>query len=283
VGLVETSPADGALHIADLLARRDRVNAHLLGVVPPLAFPLALVLPVEYETVEDARRQQLLAQVRQRLSQTLGVAAYWSTEAHVGHLAAALAQASRARGSSLIVLGLPDADAPHRTALEDAVLQVIRAVDVPVLVVPPRCTRLPRRAIVAMDFSEASRRAARTAMTVLAAGATITLAHVEPEIDFAALGKPGWEAIYTRGVDELSREVVGELRAANRVGVETVVLRGEVAPTLLAFAREGAHDLIVAGTQGITPLDRHLVGSVSTALLRGAPGMVLIAPTPASS
>src|SRR5512146_1342415 len=128
-GLVETNPADGALHIADLLARRDRVNAHLLGVIPPVAFPLALVLPVEYETVEEARRQQLLTRVRQQLSQTLGVAAYWSTEAAVGHLATALARGSRERGSALVVIGLPDSNAPHRTAREDAALQAIRAVD----------------------------------------------------------------------------------------------------------------------------------------------------------
>jgi nucleotide-binding universal stress UspA family protein len=280
VGVDDTSPAGGALHIADLLARRDRVNAHLLGVIPPMAFPLALVLPVEYESVEETRRQQLLARIRQQLSQTIGVAAYWSTEAAVGHPATALARIGRARGSALVVIGLPGSDAPHRTALEDTALQIIRAVDVPVLAVPPHYGRLPRRALVAIDFSAASRRAARSALSILGPDPTITLAHVQADIDFAALGKPGWEAIYARGVDSLFREMVTELQSAGNLTVETVVIRGDTATALLAMARESTYDLIAAGTQGITPLDRHLVGSVSTSLLRGADGAILIAPAP---
>ncbi|MBX6331737.1 MAG: universal stress protein, partial [Gemmatimonadaceae bacterium] len=277
VAIDEAGPAEGALHLADLLARRDRVNAHLLGAAPPVAFPLALVLPAEYEAVEEARRQQLLTRVRQQLNRALGLAAYWSTEAAIGPLATVAARSCQARGTALVVVGIPEPGAPDRTAREDAALQVVRAVEVPVLIVPPRYDRLPQHALVAMDFSDASRRAARTALAVLGPDPMVTLAHVQPDVDFAALGKPGWEAIYARGLDALVREVADELRSAGDVTVDTVVRRGDVVTTLLALARERGCDLIAAGTQGGTPLERHLVGSVSTATLRGARSAVLIA------
>jgi nucleotide-binding universal stress UspA family protein len=159
-------------------------------------------------------------------------------------------------------------------------LQIVWTAPVPVLAVPPTMERLPRRALVAVDFSAASRRAATTALTVLGASATITLAHVHPAIDFAALGRPGWDAIYARGRDALLQELGAEFGQAKGITVETALLRGEPAPALLDFAAAGAYDLIVAGTQGVAALDQHALGSTSTALLRGAACAVLIAPTP---
>jgi hypothetical protein len=63
---------DGALHVAQLLARRDRVNAHVLTVVRPLALPASLFSAVEQDAWEEARRQQQLASVRRRLHHTGG-------------------------------------------------------------------------------------------------------------------------------------------------------------------------------------------------------------------
>ncbi|HEY7877349.1 MAG TPA: universal stress protein [Gemmatimonadaceae bacterium] len=276
VAVSEPDVAEGALHVADLLARRDRVNAHALGVAAPLALPATLVLPVDPQMLEDARRQNLLTQVRQTVSRTLGVAAYWSTEAAIGHRATTIAQASKERGSALIIVGVPETSAADHTARLDAVLQIIRAAEVGVLAVPPGTGFLPRRALVAMDFSDASRRAARAALSALGPDSTITLAHVEPSLDFASLGKPGLEAIYERGLHDLFDEVAAELRRAGDVAVDTAFLHGDTATALLTRATEGGYDLIAAGSQGVVPLDRYLVGSVSTALLRGAKSSVLI-------
>lgn len=282
VAVDDPDAAEGALHVADLVARRDRVNAHLLGVAPPLALPTALALPVDHETLDGARRQQLQARLRAVLSRTLGLAAYWSTEALVGHPATTIARVGRERASALTVLGLPASTAPQRTAREDAALQIIRAASGPVLVVPPDTAHLPQHALVAMDFSPASRQAARAALALLGAGGTLTIAHVQPPLDFASAGKPGLDAIYERGMRTLLDDVTTELRADGQTGgdvtIDTALVRGDPAPALLTLAREGNYDLIAAGTQGVTPLDRYLVGSVSTALLRGARGAVLIVP-----
>lgn len=52
----------------------------------------------------------------------------------------------------------------------------------------------------------------------------------------------------------------------------------DTAETLLEHARQHDLDLIATGTQAHTALDRHLTGSVSTALLRRAQRAVLMSP-----
>jgi nucleotide-binding universal stress UspA family protein len=272
--------ARGVLHIAELLARRDRVNAHVLGVVQPLAFPASLFADLDREALEEGRRRMHLERMRQRLHQATGLAAFFTAEAVTGSVAPTLARAARQRGSELIMVGLEEPDGHNRTATEDAALQVTRAADAPVLAVPAGCGVLPKRALVAMDFGPASQRSAQAALPLLAQGAKLTLAYVEPEVDFAALGKEGWAEIHTHGVAGLFEKLRASLSVPGDVSVETVVLRGEPAAALLDHARRSDFDLIATGTQGETALDRHLTGSVSTALLRGARCAVLIAPPP---
>jgi nucleotide-binding universal stress UspA family protein len=271
----------GALHVAELLARRDRVNAHVLGVVRPLTFPVSLLSEIDREALEEGRRRTHLDRVRQRLHQATGLAAYFTVDAATGSPAAELARVARERGSEVILVGLEEHGAPGRTATEDAALQVTRAAEVPVLAVPVGRAFLPKHALVAMDFSAASQRAAQATIPLLATGAKLTLAYVEPDVDFAALGKQGWAEIHDHGVARLFEQLAASLSIPGDASVETVLLRGEPAATLLDHLSRGDFDLIATGAQGQTELERHLTGSVSTAVLRGARCPVLIAPPPA--
>ena len=273
----ETSSIDGALHVAQLLARRDDVNAHVLTVVRPLTLPASLLADVDREAWEEGRRQRQLALVRQQLHQAVGVSAHFSASAEGGSPAPTIARIARERGAELILVGLDARGAPRRAATEDAALQVTRTADVPVMAVPD-VGLLPRRGLVAMDFSEASVRAARAAILTLAPGGHLTLAHVEPDVNFRELGKEGWGEIYLRGVAGLFDQLADTLRAAGDVHVETVVLRGDAPTALLEFAARGAFDLVAAGSQSAPWVEWHLTGSVSTSLLRGAHSIILIAP-----
>jgi len=264
--------------VAQFLGRRDRVNVHLLTVVRPLAFPASLFAGVDQDAWEDVRRQQQLASVRQRLHQTVGRTAHFSVSAESGSPAPVIARVARERRSGLILVGIDAHGAPRRAETEDAALQVTRTADVPVVAVPPDVALLPRRALVAMDFSEASARAARAAVLTLASGGTLTLAHVTPDVDFREMGKEGWGHIYDRGVASLFEQLAGELRMAGEVDVDTVVTRGDASVHLLELAARGAFELIAAGSQTAPWVERHLTGSVSTNLLRGARCAVLIAP-----
>jgi nucleotide-binding universal stress UspA family protein len=273
----------GAMHVAELLARRDRVNAHVLGVVRPLAFPASLLSEIDREALEEGRRRTHLDRVRQRLHQATGLAAYFTVDAVSGSPAVQLARAARERGSELIMVGLEEYGAKGRTATEDAALQITQAAEVPVLAVPVDRASLPKHALVAMDFSPASQRAARAAVPLLAQAAKLTLAYVEPDVDLAALGREDWAEIHDRAFARLFDQLATSLSIPGDVSVETVLLRGEPAATLVDYSSRGDFDFVATGTQGETELERHRTGSVSTAVLRGARCAVLIAPPPRTS
>ena len=77
--------------------------------------------------------------------------------------------------------------------------------------------------------------------------------------------------------------LVALLTAAGDITVNAIVLRSKVgedtAEALLEHARRHDFDLIATGTQAHKARDRHPMGSVSTALLRGARCAVLMSPS----
>ena len=112
----------GALCVAEILARRDRVNAHVLGAVPALALPQLLLVNPDHEALEDGRREQHLDRLRRRLHQVTGISAQFSVEAITRSPAVELARAARERGSEFILVGL-EHDVLGRAATEDAALR----------------------------------------------------------------------------------------------------------------------------------------------------------------
>lgn len=273
----------GALRVAELLARRDRVSAHVVTPVQPLPSTVSLLTGIDTESLNEGRRQEQLARMRQRVSQTVGRSAHFSVSAELGSPARTVGETARARGAALILVSLGAPGAPERAGTEDAALLETRTAGIPVLAVPADYHALPRRALVAMDFCTASVRAARAALLTLAAGGTLTLAHVEPDLDFRELGKEGLGAIYTEGVAALFRRLVHMLAAPGEVEVETTVIRGDPSTALLQLATRGVFDLIAAGSRSAPWPDLDPAGSVSAALLRGAQCAVLIAPPPEES
>lgn len=87
----------------------------------------------------------------------------------------------------------------------------------------------------------------------------------------------------TRVVDALVQEgeaIVAEAASTlGRLGVdyETDVVQGNPAPTIVEYADEYDHDLIVMATHGRVGIRRHLMGSVSEKVVRLSPVPVLTA------
>ena len=62
------------------------------------------------------------------------------------------------------------------------------------------------------------------------------------------------------------------------IRVEYVLLHGDPAHEIIAFAEQMGIDMIAAGTHGRSALGRLVLGSVSTKLVRTAKCWVLVAP-----
>lgn len=200
------------------------------------------------------------------------------------HLVVRLANASRAdviareaeaMRCGLIVMRLQAS--AMRPGADDTTMLVMRRAVAPVLAVAPALGSLPRRAIVAMDFSRASLHAARAVLGLVADGAVVTLANVQPDLGLIADASSEYSTIYAQGVGPSLARLRHALDAPPEVTVDSVILRGDPLTELLAFAERTGADLIAAGTRRQPTNDHMAVGGVTTGLVRDARFSLLIA------
>ena len=217
----------GALRVAEALARRDGVHAHVLGftrrLAPAASRAVARAAGLEVDGLEEYRRQREHARVRRKVHHTVGLSTLFSSSAK---------------------LGGPDSAA---------------AADVPVLAVSPDAQWLPRRAVVRMDFGEASMRAVSASLALLDDGASLTLASVVP-------GEAG-----------ALRRFSATLGALARLDVRTAALPGgaDELPALV-----GDFDLVAAGMSAGEPAEADQETGDS-ALFPAARSCILVVPAPA--
>lgn len=132
-------------------------------------------------------------------------------------------------------------------------------------------------ACAAIDFSPASIASAVAAASLLATGGTLTLAHA---CAFRGVKARDGDLvdIYRAGAAAKLHAAAVEVRRHTRRHVETVMLEGEPSKAVLNYARRERCDLISLGGHEHGLIDRILLGSVRTNVVRGATCSVLIAP-----
>lgn len=194
-----------------------------------------------------------------------------------GTPARTIARAAIERQAALVIVGLGRHGITDRLFCEETALELVRHARVPVLLVPEDARGVATHAVVAVDFSEISGRAAQTALDSVAHGGTVQLVHVLPYVSedpFSVEEQEPQERWAYRQLDA----IVGRLLVPCGVTLKQVVIRGRAAHSLLRYTRLVAADLIVTGTHGPGFVERTLLGSVTTALLRGARCAVLSVP-----
>lgn len=137
------------------------------------------------------------------------------------------------------------------------------------------------RIVVAVDFSEHSREALRTAVDLACRyQSSLTLVHVyEP----AVYALPDGSLLFTpdqfeRLIGELERYLEASKEEAMKLGAARVaarLLQGFAAGEIVAFAKDTESDLIVLGTHGRTGPKHLLLGSVAERVVRTASCPVL--------
>jgi nucleotide-binding universal stress UspA family protein len=274
-----TESAESALHAAAALARHSGADVVALTVLiglPLIAADYGMVIPPIDS--DDVRRQALLERVRKQVA-TLGhKAEEWKIELRHGDPATTIARTARELKSRLIVVGLGHHDLLDRLFGGETALHALRLARTPVLAVAPEFKELPRRAIVATDFSVASVNAARHAFKLIDTASVVYLVHVAPRLELQPEAFAAWMAIFGEGVGPAFDRVKAELGLPESVTVETVSLSGKPSREILDFAKSTHADLIVTGSRGAGIVDRILVGSTATGLLRGAQCAVLAVP-----
>src|SRR5262249_4887589 len=163
----------------------------------------------------------------------------WDDEYDVGILegdpATVISHLAHKTGATMIVAGLGRHRVTDRVFGEETALRLVRMADVPVFAAANGLVRAPRRIVVALDFSETSRRAARLALEVAASNAPVYLAHVAPR-DSSLYDWRDQGATYKQDAGAALQRAREELRLPSGTLVQTVLLQGDPATELLAFA-----------------------------------------------
>ena len=136
----------------------------------------------------------------------------------------------------------------------------------------------PSVAVVAVDFSPASLRAAHAALAMLAPGARLIVVHVKKGAVPADETVGWWNDGYERRCADRFAQFLRQLPERPDVTLESKFLRGDIVPSVLEYAAARGATLIACGRLGHSLVERVFVGSVSSALIEHATCPVLVAP-----
>lgn len=255
--------SDAALVAARIFATRTGAPVRVVGALEPIVIQTFDIGTVPADpSMLGPRRTMLREGIHDQLRRFAPHDAVIPVVIRDGIAPQVIASEAHAVHASLLVLGRGRHGLVDRLMEGETVLRVLQLADVPVLAVEPGAAELPKRVLIATDFSLYSIYAARVALSLVDPEAIIYLAHstrsrepIEPELE---------KVIHEIGADDME--------------VHRVILRGDPGRELVNFASRSNVDLAVSGTHGYGFFNRLVLGSVATALVRGAPCSVLVVP-----
>ena len=282
--LVATDAAaasDGAMRIGTALTGRDAAAVTVLSVVEPAPYPVPVSdLAMASSIVDDgcseaieARRTGIIAQcVRTSTAAPEDLLVECSVP-----LSAILFQAT-ARKVELIVMGLGRHRAVDRIFGTETALHTAREAPVPTLAVPHGVTVLPRHALVGTDFSPSSLEAARVAARLVGPTGALTIVHVDPLADPMPAMLADWPSHVLDRLNDAFEHMLRALDLPATMTVHTAPLAGHADVELLKHAAQVDADVIAVGRQVRSLVERLVLGSVATKVLRAAAIPVLVVP-----
>ena len=278
----------GPVRVASALEARYGSRVSAIQVLDVSDLPLPTPLPAAFtfarDLIGDAPYAEDARARRMQVSDWLGRPNEWPVRISVGSAAYEILRFAESEGAALIVMGLRHHGVVDRILHDETTLTVARLARGAVLGVSPTQIGLPHRAVVGVDFGPASIRAARAALDVLghrpsAEGTMLRLVYVDRSgVDGRREDTAGEALIKHLGVDSAFEQLVRELAAPPGVHIECVTRHGMPAPELLACADESRADLIAIGSVRHERLERWILGSVTTEVVRDGRCSVLVIP-----
>jgi nucleotide-binding universal stress UspA family protein len=265
--------SDSALVVGRMLAGSPDAF-RLVTVIKPMPVLPEVQMPVTSEldaSRRDGTRRETIAQMTRMWHDEYDV------EVADGDPATVVARLAHQAGARMIVAGLGRHRVSDRVFGDETALRLIRMADVPIFAVANGLDHAPRRIVVAVDFSETSLRAARLALEVASPAATIYLVHVSPR-DSTLYDWKEWGTNYKADAGDALQKTREQLRVPKDTSVQNVLLQGDTATELLAFATSVNADLIATGSHGRGFVARLLIGSVTTRIVRCSTCSVLTVP-----
>ena len=273
--------------VAHALARRYAATVSAIQVLDisnaALPGPLPAAFTAARELIGDAPYADDVRARREQFTTLLGEPNDWPVHVAVGTPAGEILRYAEAHDPALIIMGLRRHGVVDRMFRDETTLSVARRARAPVLGVVTGARGLPRTAVVGVDFGPAGVRAARAALALLDRSTTappsLYLVYVNARVDDESREETAGEAVVHRlGITAAFEQLVRELDPPSDVTMEWSVRTGQIAPELLAFAAEHRADLIAVGSLRHERLERWILGSVTTHVVRDGRCSVLVIP-----
>ena len=267
-----------ALNTAAAIVRNRRCPLHVVTVLQP--FPTYHLNPGVEKSRENVNelRAALRDSELSQIIRALEPADDWTHEAVIGSPARELTTIAERRGAELLVVGRHRHGAIDRVLGGETTLQVMRRSSVPVLAVDSDL-ETAHTVVAAVDFSRSSIRAAKAGLSLMGTSGTLYMVLVEPPAELLPNGFAlPEEAQIASDLATSFRRVVDGLGKHPGILAEPVVLGGRPVSALVQFAERVGADVIATGSHGHGKVERFLLGSVSTGIVRNANCGVLVTP-----
>ena len=305
--LLATKPftgLDAPLAVARWLAAREARELHVVSVLEPNVGVVTQCYDERSALAAQIRRELAVDDAGRELRRRRHVGVVAADDHHgvalLGHGVVAVDDAGR-DSAHVDVLEGPSAQTVVDTAREcrarvivvgtgrhapigrylygERALQIVGQADRPVLVVPRGAIPAPiSTAVVAVDFSPASVRAALAVLPLLAPGGRLVVVHVKTGVTLKEETAGWWNDAYERRCADLFAQFIRQLPQLPGVTFESKFLRGDIVPRVVDYAAAQGAGLIACGRLGHSLVEQVFVGSVSSALIRQATCPVLVAP-----
>ncbi len=272
--------SESPLAVARWLARREDRELRVISIVESHdVITVAAGVPPLPAGFMDDERAAITRRIREALALEGTDGLEYDVTVEQGTGARAVVDAARACRARLIVIGTGRHETVERFIYGERAMEIVRAADRPVLITPRDPVRVPlHNAVVAVDFSQASLRAARAILPMLSPGADLTLVHVRPPTPGAAARRPGTPPMDAPR-DDLFARFLGMLALPPGIHVSTKLLWGEPVAAIVDYVRWAGADLLACGRMQRHSLGQQLfLGSVSAGLLRQVRCAILVAP-----
>ncbi|MFC1791400.1 universal stress protein, partial [Gemmatimonadota bacterium] len=274
-----TPAALGAFRLAAALEQQQGARVEVIGVVEPVpVFDAGFMVALPEVELYESRQEALRHEIERQVEAVGGNRTHWPVSVEAGLPGPRIVRRAGELGADTIFLGLGRHRPLDRMFGTETALQVIRVSHIPVLAVPEAAQGLPRFAVLGVDFSLFSQRAAQVAISLMRAPWEVHLTHVMSGMEFLPTLSEEWRSDYEDEIRGRLSEFAAGIETEGGNSVHLHILEGEPAHEILGFSEGKGADLLVAGSHGHSFVGRLLMGSVSTRLIRGAHIPVLVVP-----
>jgi nucleotide-binding universal stress UspA family protein len=285
--LVAIKPDDGgnaAVGAAQWLAEHERRALHIVSVIEtaPLISPFAAGTPALPPFHDESERREVKRRLREFFERSGHRASTYRFDVMEGSAAETVTDIAREHDAAVVVIGTGTDGRISHLIYGEQTIEIVRMSRSPVLIVPPAASYPFERAMVAVDFSGASLRAALTAQEMLGAGGSLTLVHVKRPQGTAEKGAGRWNEAFGRRMREKLVQFARLLPEKPGLAIELDILHGAPADVLTAYVHTHAMQLLACGWHDHALMERIFVRSNASELIHRTECAVLVAPEPRS-